>query len=140
MSSDFRGGLTADVGVLVRVVPTVVDEVTQVVLGDAVAIGAGVLLWCTREAWRQRRGAVQETDVIHHHVAHVADPSLGSEHHLTNNNNVSFTRIDGELQTQHRNKRAASFSPGESCCPATWRGRTQTREKVTWKLGIQKEP
>lgn len=43
-----RGGLTADIGVLVRVVPAVVDEVTQVVLGDAVAVSAGVLLRCTR--------------------------------------------------------------------------------------------
>lgn len=59
-----------------------VDEVTQVFLGDAVAIRAGVLLRCARQGWRKRGRALQEADVIHHHVPHVADSSLGSEHHL----------------------------------------------------------
>lgn len=59
-----------------------VDEVTQVVLGDAVAIRAGVLQRCARQGWRKRGRALQEADIIHHHVPHVADSSLGSEHHL----------------------------------------------------------
>lgn len=68
--------------VLVRVVPAVVDEVTQVVLGDAVAIHARVLLRRARPARKKGWRAVQEADVVHHQVAHVADPSLGPEHHL----------------------------------------------------------
>lgn len=74
--------LTADVVVLVRVVPTVVDEVTQVVFGDAVTIHARVLFRCARLAGRKRWRAVQEADIVYHQVTHVADSSLGSEHHL----------------------------------------------------------
>lgn len=75
-------GLTADVGVFVRVVSTVVDEVTQVVLGDAVAISAGILLRCAGQGWRKRWRALQEADIIDHQVPHVADSSLCTEHHL----------------------------------------------------------
>lgn len=59
-----------------------VDEVTQVVLGDAVAVSAGILLRCARQGWRKRWGALQEADVIDHQVAHVADSSLCPEYHL----------------------------------------------------------
>lgn len=75
-------GLTADVGVFVGVVSTVVDEVTQVVLGDAVAISAGILLRCARQGWRKRWRALQEADIINHQVSHVADSSLRTEYHL----------------------------------------------------------
>lgn len=68
--------------VLIRVVPAVVDEVTQVVLGDAVAIYARILLRRARPARKKGWRAVQEADVVYHQVAHVADPSLGPEHHL----------------------------------------------------------
>lgn len=74
--------LTADVVVLIRVVPAVVDQVTQVVFGDAVAIRACVLLRCARPARRKRWRAVQEANVVDYQVAHVADPSLGPEHDL----------------------------------------------------------
>lgn len=85
------GGLTADVVVFVRVVPAVVDEVTQVVLGDAVAVHARVLLGRARPARKKRRRAVQKADVIYHQVAHVADPSLGPEHHLRVAGSISAT-------------------------------------------------
>lgn len=75
-------GLTADVGVFIRVVATVVDEVTQVVLGDAVAISAGVLLRRARQGWRKRWRALQEANIIYHQVSHVADSSLGPKYDL----------------------------------------------------------
>lgn len=78
----FGEQLTADVVVLIRVVPAVVDQVTQVVFGDAVAIRACVLLRCARPARRKRWRAVQEANVVDYQVAHVADPSLGPEHDL----------------------------------------------------------
>lgn len=77
-----RQGLTADVGVFIRVVSTVVDEVTQVVLGDAVAISAGVLLRCARQGWRKRWRALQEANIVYHQVPHVADSSLCPKYHL----------------------------------------------------------
>lgn len=76
------GGLTADVVVLVRLVPAVVDEVAQVVLRDAVAVGAGVLLRRAGLAGGKGVGAVGETHIVDHQVAHVADPSLRPERHL----------------------------------------------------------
>lgn len=63
-----------------------VDEVTQVVLRDAVAICTGVLLRCARLVWRKRRGAIHEADVIYYQVTHVADPSFSREYHLKKNN------------------------------------------------------
>ena len=70
-------------GVLVRVVSTVVDEVTQVVLWDAVSVSTGVLLGAARPAGGQRRGTLVEADIVHHHVAHIADAPLSPEDHLT---------------------------------------------------------
>lgn len=91
--SVIRAGLTADVGVLVWVVSAVVDEITQVVLRNAVAVGTGVLLWCTWLVWRKRRGAVQEADIVYHHITHVADPSFRPEHNLTMNNKQSLSPV-----------------------------------------------
>lgn len=63
---DIRGALTADVVVLVRVVSAVIDEVTQVLLRDAVSISTGVLLGGARPVRWKRRRAVQEANVIYH--------------------------------------------------------------------------
>lgn len=70
-----------------------VDEVTQVVLRDAEATGASVLLRCTRLIGKQRRGAVQEVDVVYHHIAHVADPTLGPKHHLAKDNGSALSPV-----------------------------------------------
>lgn len=70
-----------------------VDEVTQVVLRDALAICTGILLRCTWLIWRQWRGAVQEADIIYYHITHIADPSLGPEHHLTKDNKPRISSV-----------------------------------------------